>query len=307
MQAVTLFVLAAFRLAATAAEWIELQPLQQEAQVAPAREAAPAHVTSKDGTRIAFESAGEGPVLVLVAGALSDRSSCARMGALLAPHYTVIWYDRRGRGDSTDTAPYAVEREVEDLEALIDAAGGSAYLFGSSSGAVLALEASARLPAKVTKLALFEPPFVVDASRPRVPADFVAHVSELVAADRRGDAVEYFMVEGVGVPPEFLAQMRKMPMWPGLEALAHTLAYDGALMGDTQAGKPLPAARWATAKAPTLVMDGGASDPWLGEAAQALAALLPDAERLTLDGLDHSAATMAPQALVPALREFFGE
>ena len=268
---------------------------------------ASAVVTSKDGTRIAYDKTGAGPVLVLCAGALSDRSNTTRLAALLSERFTVINYDRRGRGASTDTLPYAVEREVEDIEALIDAAGGSACVFGHSSGAVLALEAATRLPAKVRKQVLFEPPFVVDDSRPRVPADFVAYVTELVAAGQRGDAVAYFMTDAVGVPREFIDGMKKSPMWAEMERSAHTLVYDGTLMGDTQAGKPLPAARWATAKAPALVLSGGASDAWLHAAAGALAALLPDAEHRVLEGLDHSAAIMAPQKLVPVLNEFLAD
>lgn len=264
-------------------------------------------VTSKDGTRIAFERAGQGPVLVLVSAALSERRDTARLGALLAPHFTVLQYDRRGRGESGDTLPYAVQHEVEDLEALIDAAGGSAFLFGHSSGAVLALEAASRLPAKVPKQVLFEPPFVVDASRPPVPADFVTHVGELVASGRRGDAVAYFFTDAVCVPGEFLAGMRASPSWAHMEALAHTLVYDVTVMGGTQAGKPLPAERWSTATASTLVLAGGASPPWLHAGARALGEVLPHAEHFTLEGQDHSVAVMAPQALVPVLVEFLGD
>src|SRR5688572_10047699 len=148
-------------------------------------------VASKDGTAIAFEKSGEGPAVVLVAGALSDRSMNAPLATRLAGRFTVINYDRRGKGASGDTQPYAVEREVEDLEALIEKSGGTACLYGISSGAVLALEASARLPAKVRKLVLYEPPFVVDASRSPVPQDFVKRVTAMVAEGRRGDAVEF--------------------------------------------------------------------------------------------------------------------
>jgi pimeloyl-ACP methyl ester carboxylesterase len=264
-------------------------------------------VTSKDGTRIGFARSGAGPVLVLVGGALSDRSGLEPLAALLAEEFTVINYDRRGRGASGDTPPYAIAREVEDIEALIDAAGGSASVFGHSSGAVLALEAANALPTKVAKLAMFEPPFVLDDSRPRVPADFVAHVTELVAAGKRGDAVAYFMEDGVGLPSGVVDQMRAMPMWPGLEALAHTLAYDGTLMGGTQAGQPLPTGRWTAVEAPALVMSGGASDAWLHTAAGAAAELLPRAEHRVLKGLDHSAAITAPQVLAPVLVEFFAD
>ena len=138
-------------------------------------------VTSKDGTTIVFDQIGNGPLVILVDSALADRTLCAKLAKLLAEEFTVINYDRRGRGDRTGTQPYAVQREVEDIEALIDAAGGSAFIFGSSSGAVLALEAASRLSAKVRKQVLYEPPFIVDDSRPPIPADFVEQIKELLA------------------------------------------------------------------------------------------------------------------------------
>jgi pimeloyl-ACP methyl ester carboxylesterase len=268
----------------------------------------PEAVTSKDGTRIACARSGSGPCVILVSGALSDRSTVARLAELLssstARSCSVVQYDRRGRGASGDTLPYAVEREVEDLAALIDAAGGSAALFGTSSGAVLALEAATRLAGKVPRLVLFEPPFVVDDSRPPVPADFVARVRTLVADGRRGEAVELFLRDAVGLPGEYLPGMKGAPMWKGLEALAHTLAYDGEVMGGTQAGKPLPLERWAGLRAPTLVVVGGASDPWIASSAAALADGLAHAELRTLEGLDHSAASSAPDKLAPVLSGF---
>jgi pimeloyl-ACP methyl ester carboxylesterase len=143
-------------------------------------------VRSKDGTTIAFDQSGQGPAIILVAAALSNRLVTTQLAALLAPHFTVINYDRRGRGDSGDTQPYAVEREIEDIEALIDEAGGSAFVFGHSSGAVLALEATGKLPTRIKKQALYEPPFIVDDSRPPVPEDFATHVAELVSAGAAG-------------------------------------------------------------------------------------------------------------------------
>src|SRR5712691_7270416 len=204
--------------------------------------------TSRDGTIIAFDRSGEGPPVILVGGALSDRGAAAQLAVLLAPHFTVVAYDRRGRGDSGDTPPYAVDREIDDLETLIGEAGGSAFVFGHSSGAALALEAAARGLA-ITKLALYEPPYIVDDTRAPLPEDYVAHMAELVSAGRRGDAVEYFMTTAVGVPPDMVAQMRSSPMWEGMEGLAHTLAYDGAVMGDHMAGGPLPADRWISVTA----------------------------------------------------------
>ena len=264
-------------------------------------------VISKDGTPIAFDQSGQGPALILVAGATATRAAEAALAAALAPHFTVFAYDRRGRGDSGDTAPYAVEREVEDIEALIDEAGGKAFVFGHSSGAVLALEAARLLPAKITKLALYEPPFIIDDSRSPAPQDYTQRLVELVSSGRRGDAVAYFMTV-VGAPAEMIAQMRQSPMWPGLEALANTLAYDAAVMEGTMSGDPLPLRKWASVTVPTLVMDGtvfmGSEErhAFLRHGAQEIAAILPDARHRTLDGQDHGAAD---DVLVPALQAFY--
>jgi pimeloyl-ACP methyl ester carboxylesterase len=261
-------------------------------------------VTSKDGTPIAFDRLGEGPPVILVAGALGVRSHpfMGQLAERLAPRFTVYNYDRRGRGDSGDTPPYAVEREIEDIEALIDAAGEPAYLYGISSGAALALEAAGKLPGKVKKLALYEPPFIVDDSHPPLPEDYVQHLNTLIAAGRRSDAVEYFMTDAMGLPAEFLAPMQSDPMWAEMEAVAHTLPYDGTIMGNTMSGKPLPARRWASATSPTLVMDGGESPPFFHHGADALADILPNAQRRTLEGQSHG---VAPEALAPVLLDFF--
>jgi len=255
---------------------------------------------SKDGTAIAFDKTGQGPAIILVGGALSDRSAAAPLALLLAPHFTVFAYDRRGRGDSGDTAPYAVEREVQDIQALINEAGGSAFVFGGSSGAVLALEAAARGLA-ITKLAMYEPPFIVDDSRPPVPSNYIAQLNALVSSGRRGDAVEFFMTKAVGVPDDYLAQMRDMPMWAEMEKVAHTLAYDGKIMGDNMAGHPLQTKQWASVTVPTLVMDGGASPAWARNAVQALADALPNARRCTLEDQTHG---VDPAVLAPVLVEF---
>jgi pimeloyl-ACP methyl ester carboxylesterase len=261
-------------------------------------------ILSRDGTPIAFEKLGEGTPIILVSPALGDRSDMltAPLAALLASHYTLITYDRRGRGDSGDRTPYAVEREIEDVEAIINEAGGSAFVYGISSGAVLALEAASKLPTKVKKLALYEPPFIVDDSRPPLPQDYVHHLNELIAAGRRGDAVEYFMTVAVGIPAEYIGPMRSDPMWAEMEKLAHTLPYDGTIMGDTMSGKPLPAKKWASATSPTLVMDGGESATWMRNGAQSLAKILPNAKHRTLEGQNHG---VAPEALAPVLEEFF--
>jgi pimeloyl-ACP methyl ester carboxylesterase len=264
-------------------------------------------VRSTDGTSIALEQSGQGPAVVLVAPAFGTRADERALAASLAPSFTVVAYDRRGRGDSGDTAPYAVEREIDDLAALLAAVGGSAYVFGHSSGAVLALDAARVLASQIAKLALYEPPFIIDASRPPMPEEFAAHLRELVAAGRRGDAVEYWQTQ-LGLPAEAIAQMRQSPMWAGLEALAPTLPYDATIMGDTQRGDPLPLRKWAAVSVPTLVLDGttlmGRADlhAFMRHGADALASLLPHAQRRTLEGRDHGPAA---QVLAPALTEFF--
>jgi pimeloyl-ACP methyl ester carboxylesterase len=260
-------------------------------------------VTSKDGTAIAFDRSGEGPALILVGGAFQHRAidpSTARLAELLSPTFTVYHYDRRGRGDSGDTAPYTVEREIDDIDALIQDAGGTASLFGMSSGVVLALEAAAHGLA-VKKLALYEPPFIVDGSRPPLPDDYRERLTELLADGQRGDAVALFMTEGVGVPAEVVAPMRTLPFWSGLEAVAHTLEYDAAIMGDTMHGDPLPAGAWAAVTIPTLVADGGASPAWARNAVAALVEVLPDARRRTLEGQTHE---VDPEILAPVVEEF---
>jgi pimeloyl-ACP methyl ester carboxylesterase len=254
-------------------------------------------VTSKDGTRIAFDQMGQGPAVVLVCGGSVDRMSNAPLAAVLAANFTVFNYDRRGRGDSGDTAPYAVEREVEDIDAVISAAGGSAFLYGTSSGAALALEAAASGLA-IRKLALWEPPFIVDDSRPRPPADTAKTYTEFIAAGRRGDAVEFFMAKVVGLPPEFVAQARTQPWWPAQEALAHTLAYDATIMGDYS----LPTEQAAAVTIPTLVIVGGADFPWMRASAQALANIIPGAQTRILEGQGHN---VAPEILAPVLANFF--
>ncbi len=262
-------------------------------------------VTSKDGTAIAFDQLGQGSAVILVASALSDRSDTVKMAALLAEHFTVINYDRRGRGASGDTQPYAVEREVEDIEALIDAVGGSAFLFGSSSGAVLALDAANRLDGRIKKLALYEPPFIIDDSRPPMPNDLIDQITELVSAGRRGDAVKLFFSKGLGIPALFVTLMRFMPGWSKRTAMAHTLPYDLTIMGDTQAGKPLPAKEWVSVSSPTLVLTGEKSEAFFHNSARALADVLPNAQHRILKGQHHGSVVMAPKDIASELVEFF--
>ena len=261
-------------------------------------------VRSADGTAIAFARLGRGPALLLVDGALGGREHPlhSQLAPLLAPNFTVLNYNRRGRGDSGDTAPYAVAREIEDIAALIDAVGGTAFVYGISSGAILALEATNALAGRVTKLALYEPPFIIDDSRPPLPDDYVAHLDALVAAARRGDAVEYFMTAAIRLPTEYLAMLRQSPSWADMETIAHTIAYDGRVVADTMAGKPLPTDRWTAVTMPTLVLAGADTEQFMHDGADALAALLPDARRQTLAGQHHA---VEPAALAPVLTAFF--
>lgn len=255
-------------------------------------------VTSKDGTRIAYEKSGKGPAVVLVGGILGDRSQQAPVATLLAEHFTVFNYDRRAHGQSGDTPPYAVEREIEDLGAIINEAGDSAFVYGTSGCAVLALEAAAHgLAPKMKKLAMWEPPYIVDDSRPPAPRDYQEQLTNLLAAGRRGDMVELFFTKAVGLPVEFMAQMRQSPFWSFQEAMAPTLINNAMIMRDFS----IPAERIATVKIPILVMDGGET-PWLSHAAQAVADILPNAERRTLKGQPHN---VAPEAIAPVLIEFF--
>jgi len=263
--------------------------------------------TSRDGTTIAYEQTGTGPVVVLVSAALADRGGTRRLANRLAKDFTVINYDRRGRGKSTDTQPYAVAREVEDIEALIDASGGSAFLFGSSSGAVLAIEAANTLDGKVKKLFMYEPPFIVDNSRPPMPDDFGKRTAELVSAGRSGDAVKLFFTKGMGIPNFAVTLMRLMPGWSKMVGMAHTLPYDLAILAGTQTGKPLPPSRWASMTAPTLVMVGSRSEAFFHEGARALEGILPSAHYRLLDGGNHGSVLLAPASIAVPAKDFFLE
>jgi pimeloyl-ACP methyl ester carboxylesterase len=259
-------------------------------------------VISKDSTPIAFDQSGQGSALILVAPATATRLAQASLAVALAPHFTVFAYDRRGRRDSGDTAPYAVEREVEDLDALITEAGGSACVFGHSSGAVLGLEAARLLGGRIKKLAMYEPPFIIDDSRPPIPQDYVPHLNKLIAEGRRSEAVEYFMNDAMLVPAEMVVQMRSTPMWPQLEAVAHTIPYDGIIMGDTMSGNPATLRKWSSVAVPTLVIVGGASPAFFHNGAQTLVDNLPNAKSRVLPGQDHGPAD---DVLAPVLVEYF--
>lgn len=254
---------------------------------------------SRDGTGIAYERSGTGPPLILVDGAFCSRSlgPMPNLASVLQPHFTVFTYDRRGRNESGDTAPYAVDREIEDLAALVGEAGGSASVYGISSGAALALEAAAR-GLRMEKLALYEPPYVANGRGGPTPAEHEARLRDLVAAGRRGDAVRYFLRDMVGMPAPLVWGMRLVPMWSKLERVAHTLPYDAAVMGDGS----VPAERAAGVRVPTLVMAGARSPAPLRQAARAVADAVPGARHRLLEGQGHN---VSPRAVAPVLVEHF--
>ncbi|OLT19118.1 hydrolase [Actinomadura sp. CNU-125] len=251
-------------------------------------------VISRDGTRIAYERSGDGPPVIIVGGAFADRNTGAALAEALAAHFTVVTYDRRGRGASGDTPPYAVEREIEDLEALNEALGGSAALYGNSSGGCLALEVAARNP--LPRVAVFEPPYRFDEG-PRPDPELRERLERLASEGRRAETVEHFLTAAMNIPPQGVEHMRQMPMWPGLEAISHTLPYDAALVGD----RSWPADRMAGLKSPALVIASTASAPWLRHTAEKAAEALPAGEHASVDGPPHDAG---PDELEPVLVPF---
>lgn len=252
-------------------------------------------VQSADGTTIAFDRFGDGPPLILVVGAFCDRSAPRNLAETLGHDFAVFTYDRRGRGASGDTPPHAVEREIEDLDALLHDVGGPAFVFGHSSGAVLALEAAAQ-GLGISKLAVYEPPYIVDDTRSR-PDRLRERVSALIASGRRGEAVKLFLTEGPQVPAGAIAAMEAGPGWSALEAIAHTLPYDLAVCAD----QVVPS-RLASIQVPTLVLAGGASPDWARNAVDEVAAVIPGARSASLAGQTHGAAD---DVLAPALAHFF--
>jgi len=256
-------------------------------------------VRSKDGTVIAYERSGSGPALILVDGALCSRAfgPSPQLAPLLAQHFTVYAYDRRGRGQSGDTHPYSPAREVEDIAALVEVAGGSAFLLGLSSGGALALEAAAS-GLRINRVAAYEPPYVDDSGQ-RGGAAHEAQLQRLVAEGNRGGAVKYFMKDMVGAPAPMVVMMRLMPwIWRKLEAVAHTLPYDAAVM----TGFRVPRARLASIAVPALVMNGTKSDSRLREAAQTIVKAVPTARHRELAGQTHN---VKPGVLTPAVVDFF--
>jgi pimeloyl-ACP methyl ester carboxylesterase len=256
------------------------------------------HVTSNDGTPIAYDKLGSGPAVILVCGGSVDRTSNAGLADVLAAHFTVYNYDRRGRGDSGDNQEYTIEREIEDIAAVAAAASGTAYLYGTSSGAALAAEAARTLPGTITKLALWEPPYIIEGTRPRPPANTAQIYRDFVAQGKRGEAAEYFMNQVVGLPPDFAAFARTQPWWAQQEAIAHTLAYDAEIMGDYS----LPAERLAQVQVPTIVLAGGASFPFIITTAENVAETIPNARYQLLPDQQHN---VDPVVLGAALTAFF--
>ena len=258
-------------------------------------------VTSKDGTTIAFDRWGKGPVVILVDGALQYRAfdqGMVQLAELLAPHFNVIHYDRRGRGDSGDTQPYAVQRELEDIEALIDEVGRPASLYGISSGAALALEAALQLGDKVKKLAMYEAPYNDEAAARTAWREYRQDLKDIVDEGRAGDAVGRFMML-VGMPADQVEGMHQHPLWPLWEAVGLTLEYDAAATGEDAS---VPAKRATKVNVPTLILNGSESFPFMSITAQTLADAIPNAQHRTLEGQTHEVESAA---LAPVLIEFF--
>ncbi|GIO64813.1 alpha/beta fold hydrolase [Paenibacillus cineris] len=259
-------------------------------------------VASKDGTSIAYDKVGSGPPLLLVDGALCSRGNgpSSALAAALQQDFTVYTYDRRGRGESGDHAIYGVDREIEDLSAVIEEAGEDVFVYGVSSGAALALEAANQL-SSIKKLALYEAPFVTDGSREAVPDEYAAQMDELIRANRRGAAVKLFMRKGVGLPAPVVAMMPMMPAWSKLKSVAHTLPYDTILTIGQQKGSKETLKRWSSVSVPTLVAVGGKSPEWMRNSMKELAQVLPNATHQVLPGQTH---IVKPAALVPVLVDY---
>lgn len=251
--------------------------------------------TSSDGTTLAYDQVGSGPAVVLIGGGPTTRAANAELSELLASSCTVYNYDRRSHGDSDDTESFTVEQEFQDVQAMLDLAGGQAAVFGSSGGSVIALQAAIRGLA-ITRLALWEPAYVVEGTRRPVPHDYAAQLGELIASGRRSDAGEMFFADAVGLPQQLIDAMKGSPFWPTIEAAAHTLVYDAQLMGDFA----VPVQQLRTLELPTLVVDG-ATTPWLSASADAVAAAIPHATRHTLAGQQHN---VEANALAPAIAGF---
>lgn len=261
-------------------------------------------VISKDGTKIAFDKVGSGPAIILVNGAMSYRAfdpTLGELAELLGTDFTVYNYDRRGRGESGDIQSITKQREIDDVQALIGDAGGEAMLFGISSGGAIALETAAVTPS-VTKVAVYEVPFIVDDSREPLK-DYESYTTKLVAENKIDELVEYFLRKVAGIPAEYLVGIKQdQGMWNKMLAIAPTIPYDAAFMSEFMKGKPPSADYWAKVTVPVLVTVGGASPAWFPHAADALAKVLPDARQQTLEGQTHQ---VDAKVLAPVLSHFF--
>jgi len=256
------------------------------------------HARSADGTVIAYERSGTGPPLVLVHGALGDHNAWFALVPLLAPHFTLYTIDRRGRGASGDTPPYAVEREVEDLIAVLDAIGEPTTLFGHSSGAVLSLAVARRTPS-VQRLILYEPPIPVDERSARAPEDVQERMGSLLAADQRDEVVRMVMRLTMQAPEAEIDAMQANPMWSYLTGLAHTCPYDMAIWAHPYAPHDL-----AAVHIPTLFLIGEVTLPWIKTSSETIAALLPKSRVAIMPGQDHMATVAAPQLVASEVLNF---
>jgi pimeloyl-ACP methyl ester carboxylesterase len=260
-------------------------------------------VTSADGTQIAYDRYGEGPAVILVGGALSYRKfkKFDQIATALSEHCTVINYDRRGRGDSGEAGPASVEREVEDIAALIELVGGRASLWGWSSGGAVALRAAAA-DIGVEKLVVYETPFKTDPEAKYPTDDYGARLEEIVASGDSMAAAKHFMRKGIGMPAPAVAVMSLLPMFRRFAANGHTLMFDYLALGDhNMHGDPLMGEEWAAVTCPTLVAYGSKTYPVLRHASRALADVLPNATLLEMPGQNHN---VSPSAMVPVLAEF---
>lgn len=243
---------------------------------------------SRDGSPIAYTVAGSGQPLILVDGAFCHRRFGANIGLAkeLEKDFTVITYDRRGRGESGNTLPYSPEREWEDLEALVEATGGDAFVYGISSGAALVMDAAqAGLPAQ--RLAVYEAPFITDSSRAPLPVEFASRIQGLVEQGKPGHAVQEFLKTGIGLPTWLVALLGIFPAWKSMKSMAHTLPYDIRILGDATRGKPLDPQRWHRVQSPVLVMAGTRSPGWIQQSMQDWALALSKAEFQSLKGQNH--------------------
>ena len=260
-------------------------------------------VYSTDGTTISLTTTGSGPHLILIDGALCYRTSGPNeaLAKILKEAFTVTTYDRRGRGESSDTLPYSIQKEIEDLNAVIDQIGEPVMVYGISSVAALALQA-ANTNLMIKKLALYEAPFIVDDTRKPLPDNYLENLKSYSDNDQKSKTVSYFMSEGIGLPGFVIFLMKLMPAWSRMKEIAHTIIYDTMILGDSASGKPLSPNAWSNVSATVLVICGGKSPQWITNAMKQLAGVLKNASYKELEGQTH---IVKPEVLAPVLTEFF--